>query len=130
MPAQAPHVGSEMDAPAARSSVRMPSRDMISRTRLEPGKTTKDSESATRSPRMVRATAHMSSHDELVHEPTMTCSTAVPATSPTGTTLSGEEGRATSGSSAERSSSICSSYSASASAASGFQSFSRPRRAK
>jgi len=48
----------------------------------------------------------MSCHDPFVHEPTVTCSIGVPATSSTGTTLSGELGSATSGVMAERSSSI------------------------
>src|SRR5712692_8712316 len=42
-------------------------------------------------PLRVWPTAHMSSHEELVQEPTMTWSMAVPATSRAGTTLSGEE---------------------------------------
>ena len=58
---------------------------------------------------MTAATEAMSCQEPLVHEPTMTCSTAVPATSSTGTTWSGEPGSATSGVIDERSSSICSS---------------------
>ena len=85
---------------------------------------------ATFRPLRVWPTAHMSSHEEFVHEPTMTWSMAVPATSRAGTTLSGEAGRATSGSSEPRSSAISSSYSASASAASGCQLSSRPSSAK
>ena len=72
----------------------------------------------------------MSCHEPLVHEPTVTCSIGVPATSSTGTTLSGEPGSATSGAMAERSSSIWSSYSASSSAAIGRQSCPRPSRVR
>ncbi len=65
-----------------------------------------------------------------MQEPTMTCSISSPSTSDTGTTRSGDPGMATSGSRLERSSSIRSSYSASASGASGRQSASRPRSAE
>ena len=72
----------------------------------------------------------MSCHDPFVQEPTITCSMAVPATSSTGTTLSGDPGSATSGVTAERSSSICASYSASSSACAGRQSSPRPSRVR
>ena len=65
-----------------------------------------------------------------MQEPTATCSITVPATSSTGTTRSGEPGSATSGPIAERSSSIWSSYAASASGAAGRQSSGRPSRVK
>ncbi len=130
MPAHAPQVGSEMLAPAASRVVSRPSRAITSRIRLLPGKTTKVQEGAMRRPSSTRVTACMSSQEELVHDPTMTCSTGSPSTSETGTTRSGEPGRATSGSSASRSSSMRSSYSASGSGPSGRHSASRPSRRK
>src|SRR5262245_11679005 len=126
MPAHEPHVGSETLAPAASRSASTPSRAMTSRMRWLPGNTTNDTDGATCLPRSAWLTAHMSSHELFVHDPTTTCSIGVPATSATGTTASGEPGIATSGSIVPRSSSICSSYSASASAASGCHSLSRP----
>src|SRR5262249_22600554 len=86
MPAQEPHVGSETFAPAASRSVRSPSRAMTSRMRWLPGKTTKETVDATWRPCSAWGTAHMSSHELLVQEPTTTCSIGVPATSRTGTT--------------------------------------------
>ena len=65
-----------------------------------------------------------------MHEPTITCSTAVPATSFTGTTRSGEPGSATSGTIADRSSSNWSSYVASSSGTAARQSSPRPRRVR
>ena len=130
MPAQEPQVGSETLAPAARRSASRPSRAITSRMRWLPGKTTRDTVGATCLPRSAWLTAHMSSHELFVQEPTTTCSMGVPATSATGTTRSGEPGSATRGSSAPRSTSISSSYSASGSAAIGCQSPSRPRSRK
>ena len=130
MPAQAPQVGSEIVAPAASRVASSPSRAITSRMRWLPGKTTKETDGATVRPSSTRVTACMSSHEELVQEPTMTCSISSPSTSDTGTTRSGDPGIATSGSRLERSSSIRSSYSASTSGASGRQSASRPRSRK
>src|SRR5262247_1485549 len=72
MPAHEPHVGSDTLAPAARRSASNPSRAMISRIRALPGNTTSDSSEATRLPRIACATAHMSSHELLVQDPTTT----------------------------------------------------------
>ena len=82
-----------MLAPAASRVVSRPSRAITSRIRLLPGKTTKVQEGAIRRPSSTRVTACMSSQEELVHDPTMTCSTGSPSTSETGTTRSGEPGQ-------------------------------------
>ena len=82
---------------------------MVSRILWLPGNRTNEIEGWTRRPRITSVTDAMSCHEPLVHEPTITCSTAVPATSSTGTTRSGEPGSATRGVSEDRSSSICAS---------------------
>src|SRR5216117_1498113 len=130
MPAHEPHVDSDTVAPAASRSVSSPSRAMVSRILWLPGNRTNDTDGCTRRPLMTSVTDAMSYHEPLVQEPTITCSTWVPATSSTGTTRSGEPGSATSGVSVERSSSISSSYVASSSGASGRQSSPRPRRVR
>ncbi len=130
IPAHEPHVDSDTVAPAASRSVSSPSRAIVSRIRWLPGKRTKDTEGCTRWPRSTSVTDDISCHEPFVHEPTITCSTWVPATSSMGTTRSGEPGSATSGVILERSSSSWSSYSASSSGAAGRQSPGRPSRVR
>ena len=130
MPAQEPQLGSETSAPAASKSASNPSRAIVSRMRWLPGKSTNETEECTRWPSSTPCTEAMSCQEPFVHEPTITCSTAVPATSSTGTTRSGEPGSATSGTIVDRSSSSCSSYAASSSGTAGRQSSPRPRRVR
>jgi hypothetical protein len=109
MPAHDPHVGSDTVAPLASRSASNPSRAIVSRIRWLPGNTTNAIDGCTRRSRTMPTTEAMSCQEPFVHEPTITCSTGVPATSSTGTTRSGEPGSATSGPMAHRSSSIWSS---------------------
>src|SRR5947209_12039290 len=73
MPAHAPHVGSEIKAPEARRSASNPSRAMVSRMRWLPGNRTNETSGCTCRPWSTWDTAHMSSHEPFVQEPTITC---------------------------------------------------------
>jgi len=108
MPAHEPHVDSDTVAPAASRSV-----SSLRAHRLEDLVAARKQDERDRRVHAAApddvVTEAMSYHEPLVQEPTITCSTCVPATSSMGTTRSGEPGSATSGVSVERSSSISSS---------------------
>ena len=99
MPAQEPQVGSE----TVRAGGEEIGEQALARHRLEDAVAAREDDEGDRRMHALaaddaRSPPHMSCHEPLVHEPTMTCSIAVPATSLTGTTRSGEPGSATSGS--------------------------------
>ncbi|KAG1316444.1 hypothetical protein G6F63_016049 [Rhizopus arrhizus] len=71
--------GSRHSAPAARTISWMPSASASRLTISEPGTTSMRTPSATRRPRSTCATSRMSLRRPLVHEPTNTTSTGVPA---------------------------------------------------
>jgi hypothetical protein len=102
-PMQAPQVASEKFTPAAISSATHPSRASISEACLEPGATIMSVVRLVDRPSSIFAAGRISSYAPFVQEPMITWSTSVPATSSTGTTLSGIDGSAISGSIDERS---------------------------
>ncbi len=126
MPMQGPQASSSTRAPAATMAASEPLSAIIFITCREPGEMTRLTRGSTRRSASTVATSSRSCSDELVQLPMQTWSTGLPASSRTGTTLSGLCGCAMRGSSVARSISTVSSYSASGSAASGAKSSARP----
>src|SRR5574341_439162 len=112
-PMQNPQVASRILAPEEMMSASAPFFAIISSTWREPGAMPKLTSGNTRLPLSIDATIMRSRYEEFVHEPTITWSTLVPASSFTVPMLSGECGLAMSGSTKPRSRSITRSYFAS-----------------
>ena len=102
IPTHGPHTGSSILAPATTRSEYTPVRAMESRIWRLPGVTVITSSGCTVSPRSTAAATARSSKPEFTELPRHTWAAFVPATSRTGTTLSGEWGIAMRGSSSSR----------------------------
>ena len=120
-----PHATSSSRTPDRISFVMTPRRRHAISTWREPGETAIDRLVWTRCPSNISATIERSRKEEFTLLPTATWVTSVPATSETSFTFPGLEGHAITGSTSERSSSMCSSYWAPTSASRGFQSAGR-----
>jgi hypothetical protein len=103
MPTHGPHTGSSIRAPASARSRYTPDRMIVSRICRDPGVTVSATPGATAVSRSAAATVARSWYELFTDDPTQTCTSGVPATSPTGTTVPGEGGSATNGSNAARS---------------------------
>ena len=126
IPIQGPHALSSILAPAFIISDNAPLSASILRTCFEPGAIQSETLGSTVLPLRIEATFIISTKEEFVHEPIATWSTLIFPISSVVLTLSGIWGQAAMGTSEQRSMSITSSYSASASAESSTQSFSLP----
>src|SRR5919197_580436 len=109
MPTHGPQAGSRMRRPARSRSSSTPEVVMVVRIWRLPGEMVPTVAGGRWRPRMTAAGMARSSYQELTLEPKQTWYTGVPATCSTGTTLSGWDGLAISGSSAARSTWTCSS---------------------